>query len=120
MTRYFFSGGQMPSDDLLLYFPGQTSRIERTLECSGYPLPKDSGGMARKHGCASGRNTEPLFGHLRNLRKPAMVGYWRIFFMACAELWGYRRQRMDRLPLFISQTVMQSLRLFHASSSQDS
>ena len=92
MGRYFFSGGMMPSDNLLMVLQG--------------PL------MVEKHWQVNGRHySRTAEAWLANLDKkrqeimPIMQAVygredagiwfqrWRIFFMACAELWGYRKGR---------------------------
>jgi cyclopropane-fatty-acyl-phospholipid synthase len=89
MARYFFTGGQMPSHDLLGSFQNdlvlhQDWRVsgrhyQRTAECWLENMD------------AHRAEIEVVF---RNTYGAMNVGkwwaYWRIFFMSCAELWGYR------------------------------
>jgi cyclopropane-fatty-acyl-phospholipid synthase len=89
MSRYFFTGGMMPSDDLV-------TRFQDDLQL-------------REHWRVNGRHyqrTAELW--LQNMDRceaqlrPLMAAtygpdqatkwwvYWRVFFLSCAELWGYR------------------------------
>ena len=89
MGNHFFSGGMIPSDNLLLYLQNHL--------------------VIKKHWRVSGRHySQTAEAWLQNLdrhRKEIMpimqevygvsdakrwLQRWRIFFMACAELWGYR------------------------------
>jgi cyclopropane-fatty-acyl-phospholipid synthase len=88
MSKYFFTGGIMPSDHLLIYF-NEHLNIEQHWHVSGIHYSKTSEAWLQnmdKH------KTEiiPLF--VETYGKEQAVKwwvYWRIFYMACAELWGY-------------------------------
>ena len=92
MARYFFTGGIMPSDHLLYYFQDRL-RI-------------------REHWCVDGRHyqlTSEAWLNNMDLNRERILpilaatygegeatrwwAYWRVFFMSCAELWGYDRGR---------------------------
>jgi len=89
MARYFFTGGQMPSDDLLLYFQDHL-KIEGHWHVNGSHYQKTSEAWLERMD-ASRAELLPLIGETygRDEQTRWWV-YWRLFFMACAELWGYR------------------------------
>ena len=88
MSKYFFTGGIMPSDHLLLYF------------AKGFEV--------KNHWIVNGTNYEKTsnawLANMELNKKKIMIifadtygkedalkwfSYWKIFFMACAELWGF-------------------------------
>jgi len=89
MARYFFTGGQMPSDDLLLYFQNHLE-IEKHWQVSGIHYQKTSEAWLSRMDAAS-EELRPLIAKTygeADAKKWRV--WWRCFFMACAELWGYR------------------------------
>lgn len=90
MSKYFFTGGIMPSDDLLLYFNEHFS-IQQHWHVSGMHYSKTAEAWLEnmdKH------KTEimPLFENTYGKDQAVKWWvYWRIFYMACAELWGYNK-----------------------------
>ncbi len=88
MSKYFFTGGIMPSDDLLLYFNEHMS-IKQHWHISGMHYSKTSEAWLRnmdKHKNEIMPLFEETYGKDQAIK---WWVYWRIFFMACAELWSY-------------------------------
>lgn len=88
MSKYFFTGGIMPSDHLLLYFNEHIS-IEKHWRVNGMHYSKTSEAWLRnmdKHKAEIIPLFENTYGKENALK---WWVYWRIFYMACAELWGY-------------------------------
>ena len=88
MTRYFFSGGTMPSESLLLNFQDDVRLLRQWWVCgSHYEKTANQwlAGMDRsKHEILS------LFGDTYGAADAATwFQRWRMFYMAVAELFGY-------------------------------
>jgi cyclopropane-fatty-acyl-phospholipid synthase len=88
MSKYFFTGGQMPSRDLLLFFPERFA-IRNLWVVSGREYKRTcEAWLARM--TAHRAEIMPIlaetYGEAQALK---WWVYWRVFFMACAELFGY-------------------------------
>jgi cyclopropane-fatty-acyl-phospholipid synthase len=88
MSKYFFTGGMMPSDHYLLYFQEHFA-IQNHWRVNGTHYSKTSEAWLSKMDQHKDL-IMPLFE--KTYGKDQAVKwwvYWRIFFMSCAELWGY-------------------------------
>jgi cyclopropane-fatty-acyl-phospholipid synthase len=89
MGKYFFSGGIMPSDDLLLYFQDDVA-LEDHWRVDGRHYERTANHW---HANMDSKKVQimPVL-ELTYGKKDAACWFqrWRIFFMACAELWGFR------------------------------
>jgi cyclopropane-fatty-acyl-phospholipid synthase len=89
ITRYFFDGGTMPSDDLLLYFQDDLS-IEKHWRVSGTHYQRTSEAWLEKMDANETTITPILEKTYGGENTAKWRAYWRVFFMSCAELWGFR------------------------------
>jgi cyclopropane-fatty-acyl-phospholipid synthase len=89
MSRHFFSGGMMPSDDLALRFQ-QRLRFRERWRWDGRHYEKTANAWLANIDAA--RDTVlPILARTYGEADAAMwLRRWRVFFMACAELFGYR------------------------------
>ena len=88
MSRYFFTGGIMPSDDLLFYFDDDLVREQHWI-VNGMHYSKTSEAWLANMDRHKAQ-IMPLFEKTYGKEQATKWWvYWRIFYMACAELWGF-------------------------------
>jgi cyclopropane-fatty-acyl-phospholipid synthase len=103
MSDNFFTGGTMPSDDLLLYF-AQDFCVEHHWRVSGTHYEQTSNAWLRNLDAAwksgalqpvlqqaygAGQNNKNVDHAAKDKVAREWYVNWRLFFLACAELWGY-------------------------------
>ena len=89
MARYFFTGGQMPSHELLMQFQERLSLVS-DWTVSGTHYQRTAEEWLRN----MDRNRKEIMPLFRETYGEGNAikwwAYWRVFFMSCAELWGYK------------------------------
>jgi cyclopropane-fatty-acyl-phospholipid synthase len=88
MAAHFFRGGIMPSDDLLYQFADLLT-VEAHWRVSGTHYQRTAEAWLAnldRHRAAIDPILEAAYGRAR---APMWRRRWRVFFMACAELWGW-------------------------------
>jgi cyclopropane-fatty-acyl-phospholipid synthase len=92
MAQHFFTGGLMPSDDLLLHFQDQF-RIRDRWRVNGVHYQRTSEAWLTR---LDQHREEVLALFAATYGKDEALRWlvrWRVFFMACAELFGYAQGR---------------------------
>ena len=92
MGRNFFSGGIMPSHQLLLYFQNDL-KVESTWRFSGTNYERTSLAWLNKMDSQKNEITEIFYETYGKDQTPVWFQRWRMFFMACEVLFGYDHGR---------------------------
>jgi cyclopropane-fatty-acyl-phospholipid synthase len=88
LGRYFFTGGLMPSLDLLPRFQ-EPLVLEKTWEVAGDHYAKTAEAWTRNL-LARREDVLRAFAAVYGPRAPLWLERWHVFFLACAELFAYR------------------------------
>lgn len=104
MAQTFFSGGTMPSDDLLLYFQQDLEVIKhwrldgrhykKTLDAWLKKLDSRKTDVRRVIAQTYGAKNETLW-----------LSNWRLFFLSCSEVWGIKRGREYLVTHYLLRTT---------------
>jgi len=89
MARYFFTGGIMPSDHLLLYFQRDLA-LRDHWRVSGTHYQQTSEAWLSNMDRHRARVMPVMAATYGAQQARRWWVYWRVFFMSCAELFGYR------------------------------
>ena len=92
MAEHFFTGGVMPSDDLLLQFQDDVKLVDHWRFDGTHYQKTAEAWLANMD-----RNRGPILELFRQTygagQELKWLVRWRVFFMACAELWGFGKGR---------------------------
>jgi len=88
MARHFFTGGQMPSRDLLPQFQ-KDLRVLEQWHLDGTHYQKTAQAWLANMD-ASAVAVRSVFARVYGPESRRFFAYWRVFFLAVAETWGHR------------------------------
>ncbi len=89
MSRHFFSGGMMPSDELALRYQEKLRLLERW-RWDGRHYEKTANAWLANLDALRAEALSVLAATYGEANAAQWLQRWRIFFMSCAELFGYR------------------------------
>lgn len=91
LSDYFFTGGVMPSDRLPLYLSGEGLTLQEQWKQDGTHYQRTANAWLEN----LDRHHDDVLRLMRQTYGPHVAALWlqrwRMFFMACAEMWGYQR-----------------------------
>ncbi|HVN42949.1 MAG TPA: cyclopropane-fatty-acyl-phospholipid synthase family protein [Steroidobacteraceae bacterium] len=90
MSRHFFSGGMMPSDELATRFQDRLHLVRRW-RWDGTHYERTANAWLANLDARREEALTVLAGVHGTAAAPQWLQRWRVFFMACAELFGYER-----------------------------
>lgn len=88
MSKYFFSGGMMPSDDIFTYFQ-ENFLLKEHVRYSGIHYSKTAEEWLKNTDYNKDKIMDIFRNHYGTKEAGKWFEYWRIFFMACSELWKF-------------------------------
>lgn len=90
MTKYFFSGGTMPSSDLLLHFQDDLAITNQWYVNGNHYSKTLEDWLIRHDGCKKNilRLFKDTYGKDEALK---WFVYWRLFYLACSELFAFEK-----------------------------
>jgi cyclopropane-fatty-acyl-phospholipid synthase len=89
LSRHFFAGGMMPSDELPLHFPHDLRLLQRW-RWDGRHYEKTANAWLANLDANRAVVMPVLADTYGTAFAPMWLQRWRVFLMACAELFGYR------------------------------
>lgn len=89
MARYFFTGGNMPSDDLLLYFQQKMTILDHW-KINGQHYGRTLEAWLRKMDQNEAQIRPILAQAYGEEQVTRWWVYWRLFFLSCAETFNFR------------------------------
>ncbi len=89
MAKYFFTGGLMPAYHLLKNFQ-DNFQLKEQWKVSGVHYQKTAEAWLHNMDQQK-KQLQPLFKQVYGQAALKWWNYWRIFFMSCAELWGFHQ-----------------------------
>ncbi len=89
LTRHFFAGGIMPSDPLLFYFQ-RSLTIAEHWRVNGRHYQATAEAWLQNMSARREQIMPILSATYGEKEAKNWYVYWRLFFLACAELWGYK------------------------------
>jgi cyclopropane-fatty-acyl-phospholipid synthase len=88
MAENFFTGGQMPSDDLLLHFQRDVALVNRWV-VNGKHYERTCNAWLEKFDAHTAEVTKVIDATYGAKDRTKWIVNWRLFFISCAELFGY-------------------------------
>ena len=92
MARTFFSGGTMPSDDLLLYFQEDLNLVDHW-QIDGWHYRKTLNAWLAKLDSREEAVRSVIAKTYGPENEQRWLSNWRLFFLACSVVWGLRGGR---------------------------